>query len=95
VILRNRSIAALLTAEVLSSLGSRMTWLALPWFVLVTTGSPRGWGSSLRSRSCRWRCSGSQAFAVVAGGLTAGTLLFKVTLRRAARADSRLLEEAA
>jgi len=44
VILRNRSIAALLTAEVLSSLGSRMTWLALPWFVLVTTGSPTRMG---------------------------------------------------
>ena len=37
--LRNRSIAALLTAEVVSNLGSRMTWLALPWFVLVTSGS--------------------------------------------------------
>jgi len=30
---------ALLTAEGISSLGSQMTFLALPWFVLVTTGS--------------------------------------------------------
>jgi len=30
---------ALITAEVVSSLGSQMTFLALPWFVLVTTGS--------------------------------------------------------
>ena len=38
-ILRNRPIAALLAAEVLSTTGSQMTWLALPWFVLVTSGS--------------------------------------------------------
>ena len=38
-VLRNRPIAALLTAEVLSTTGSQMTWLALPWFVLVTSGS--------------------------------------------------------
>jgi MFS family permease len=37
--LRQRSIAALITAEVISSLGSSMTFLALPWFVLATTGS--------------------------------------------------------
>ena len=37
--LRNRSLVALLTAEAISSLGSQMTFLALPWFVLVTTGS--------------------------------------------------------
>ena len=37
--LRSRSILALLAAEVISNLGSRMTWLALPWFVLVSTGS--------------------------------------------------------
>jgi hypothetical protein len=35
----NRSILALGTAEIASNLGSRMTWLALPWFVLVTSGS--------------------------------------------------------
>ena len=38
-ILRNRSLAALIAAEIVSSLGSRITFLALPWFVLVTTGS--------------------------------------------------------
>ena len=32
-------IAALVAAEIVSILGSRMTYLALPWFVLVTTGS--------------------------------------------------------
>ena len=37
--LRNRSLAALLAAEVVSTTGSQMTWLALPWFVLLTSGS--------------------------------------------------------
>jgi len=32
-------VAALVSAEIVSILGSRMTYLALPWFVLVTTGS--------------------------------------------------------
>jgi MFS family permease len=36
---RSRSIVGLLCAEVVSTTGSQMTWLALPWFVLVTTGS--------------------------------------------------------
>src|SRR5581483_10203178 len=38
-VLRDRRLAALLGAEVVSSLGTQMTWLALPWFVLRTTGS--------------------------------------------------------
>src|SRR6266511_2685130 len=36
---RQRSVVALLAAEVVSTTGSQMTWLALPWFVLVTTES--------------------------------------------------------
>jgi MFS family permease len=40
-VLRDRRLAALLSAEVISSLGTQMTWLALPWFVLHTTGSPQ------------------------------------------------------
>lgn len=40
-LLRDRRIAALLGAEVVSSIGTQMTWLALPWFVLRTTGSPQ------------------------------------------------------
>jgi len=38
-LLRSRPLVALLVAEVLSTTGSQMTWLALPWFVLVTSGS--------------------------------------------------------
>ena len=38
-LLRQRSVVALLAAEMISTTGAQMTWLALPWFVLVTTGS--------------------------------------------------------
>jgi MFS family permease len=37
---KKTAISALVAAEVISVLGTRMTYLALPWFVLVTTGSP-------------------------------------------------------
>ena len=37
--LRSGAIRALLAAEVISTTGMQMTWVALPWFVLVTTGS--------------------------------------------------------
>jgi MFS family permease len=36
---KSRSLGALVAAEVISIAGTRMTYLALPWFVLVTTGS--------------------------------------------------------
>jgi MFS family permease len=42
--LRDRSMGALLIAEVISGFGSWMTYLALPWFVLTTTGSPTRMG---------------------------------------------------
>ena len=35
----NRSLQALLLAEIVSSTGTAMTFVALPWFVLVTSGS--------------------------------------------------------
>jgi len=37
---KTTAVSALVAAEVVSVLGTRMTYLALPWFVLVTTGSP-------------------------------------------------------
>jgi predicted MFS family arabinose efflux permease len=39
-ILRHRPLRALLAAEIISTTGSQMTWLVLPWFVLVSTHSP-------------------------------------------------------
>ncbi len=38
-LLRSGPLRALLAAEVISTTGSQMTWLALPWFVLTTSGS--------------------------------------------------------
>jgi MFS family permease len=38
-VIRNRSLLALASAELISQLGSSFSGLALPWFVLVTTGS--------------------------------------------------------
>ncbi|HEV7712925.1 MAG TPA: MFS transporter [Asanoa sp.] len=37
--MRRRGLVALLSAEVISAVGTRMSALALPWFVLATTGS--------------------------------------------------------
>lgn len=39
-LLRHRGLLGLLARDVISTTGSQMTWLALPWFVLTTTGSP-------------------------------------------------------
>lgn len=38
--MRNRTLVSLVVAEVVSSTGSAMTFIALPWFVLSTGGSP-------------------------------------------------------
>ena len=38
-VLRLGSVRALLAAEVVSTSGAQMTWVALPWFVLTTSGS--------------------------------------------------------
>jgi MFS family permease len=39
-LLRNRALLGVLARDVVSLTGSQMTLLALPWFVLTTTGSP-------------------------------------------------------
>jgi MFS family permease len=38
-LLRNRGLIGILAREIVSLTGSQMTWVALPWFVLTTTGS--------------------------------------------------------
>jgi MFS family permease len=45
IVLRNRNLAAVLVAELVSLTGAAMTLVALPWFVLITTGSTArmGW----------------------------------------------------
>ena len=47
-VISSRSLLALLGGELVSRLGSQLTYLALPWFVLVTTGSPTRMGLVLR-----------------------------------------------
>jgi MFS family permease len=39
-LLRHRGLLALLARDIVSITGSQMTWVAIPWFVLTTTGSP-------------------------------------------------------
>jgi MFS family permease len=41
---RRTGLVALLTADVISALGTRMSIVAIPWLVLVTTGSPAKMG---------------------------------------------------
>jgi MFS family permease len=44
---RRRAVLALLAAEIISTTGGEITAVALPWFVLVTTGSPARMGAVL------------------------------------------------
>jgi len=63
-VLRSRPLAALLAAEVLSTTGSQMTWLALPWFVLVTTGSAKQMTLVVAAEAC-----GYALFGIPSGSL--------------------------
>lgn len=71
-ILRQRSLVALLVAETISTTGMQMTWLALPWFVLTTTGSAGRMVLVLAAESV-----GLAAF-----GLPSGSLLSRIGSRR-------------
>jgi MFS family permease len=71
-ILRNRPLRALLVAEVVSTTGAQMTWLALPWFVLVTTHSP--------ARMTVVMAAELMGFAVT--GIPAGVVLQRLGARR-------------
>ena len=71
-ILRQRSLVALLVAETISTTGMQMTWLALPWFVLTTTGSAGRMVLVLAAES----------IGLAAFGLPGGSLLSRVGSRR-------------
>jgi len=64
-VIRDRSILALLVAEVVSRLGSQLTALALPWFVLITTGSPTKMGLVFAAELLPMALLGIPAGAVV------------------------------
>jgi len=70
-LLRDRRLLALLVAETVSTTGSQMTWLALPWFVLTTTGSPGKMTLVLAS----------EAAGLVLMGLPGGTILTRLGSR--------------
>lgn len=63
-VLKNAAIRALLVAESISTTGSQMTWLALPWFVLTTTGSPARMSFVVAAE-----LSGYVLFGIPAGGV--------------------------
>jgi MFS family permease len=71
-LLRRRGLAPLLTAEVVSSLGSQMTTLALPWFVLATSHSASKMGIVL----------GVELLPIGLFGIPSGTLVSKLGARR-------------
>ena len=63
---------ALLTANLISQIGSMLTMIALPWFVLQTTGSIAKAGITLTV----------DALPIALAGLLAGTLVDRVGLKR-------------
>ena len=64
--LRRRPVIALVAAEAVSSLGSQMTFLALPWFVLSTTGSATRMGVVLAAELAPIAIFGIPSGSVVA-----------------------------
>lgn len=71
-LLRSRGVRPLLAAELVSALGSQMTFLALPWFVLVTTGSAARMGVVL----------GVQLLPIGLFGIPSGALVSRLGARR-------------
>jgi MFS family permease len=67
-VLKNRSLLGLLTAELVSLTGSAMTFVALPWFVLVTTGSTAKMGWVLAA----------EMLPIAIFGIPAGTVIAKL-----------------
>jgi MFS family permease len=70
---RNRSLLGLIAAELVSLTGSAMTFVALPWFVLVTTGSTAKLG---------WVMA-AELLPVAILGIPSGTLVARLGAKRA------------
>jgi MFS family permease len=71
-VLRSTPLRALLTAEVISTTGAQMTWVALPWFVLLTTGSATRMSLVIAA----------EAIGLAAVGFPSGRLLNRLGARR-------------
>src|SRR5688500_4767573 len=95
-VLRDRAVLGLVAAQLVSGLGTRMTYLALPWFVLATTGSAAKMGIVLAAEMAPVALLGIPSGALVArlGALRAmqladlarAPLMASVPLLHAARA---------
>ena len=70
--LRNRSLIGLVTAELISLTGSSMTFVALPFFVLVTTGSTAKMGWVLAA----------EMLPIAVFGIPAGTVIAKLGAKK-------------
>src|SRR5262245_58644230 len=70
--LGNRSLLGLLTAELVSLTGSSMTFVALPWFVLATTGSTAKMGWVLAA----------EMLPIAIFGIPAGSLIARLGAKR-------------
>ncbi len=71
-ILRNPSLASVLVAELVSLTGTAMTYVALPWFVLITTGSTAKMGWVLAA----------ELLPIGLLGIPAGTLIARLGAKR-------------
>jgi MFS family permease len=71
-VLRSTALRALLAAEVISTTGAQMTWVALPWFVLLTTGSATRMSVVMAA----------EAIGLAAVGFPSGRLLNRLGARR-------------
>lgn len=71
-VLASRPIRALLAAQVVSVTGAQMTWLALPWFVLTTSGSATRTSIVMAA----------EAVGLAAFGLLGGNLVNRLGARR-------------
>jgi MFS family permease len=71
-VLRSTALRALLTAEVISTTGAQMTWVALPWFVLIATGSATRMSVVMAA----------EAIGLAAVGFPSGRLLNRLGARR-------------
>jgi MFS family permease len=72
-VFRNRTLTALVSSRFVSLTGTNMTLVALPWFVLTTTGSAAKMGIVL---AC-------QTFPALVLGIPAGTVVARIGARRA------------
>lgn len=70
--LKNRSLLGLISAELVSLTGSSMTFVALPWFVLATTGSTAKMGWVLAA----------EMLPIALFGIPAGTVISKLGSKR-------------